>query len=550
MIKKIVAGVTSFFIIANSLAAQDTQGFFINGHRAKKAVIPRAKKGRNIMGDATVQVEINDADTIASVSPYLFGNNTNPYMTQIVTEPELMRQLQLLSPNVLRFPGGNISNEYYWDKEPGNKPADVPDTILFGDNRRLRKSKAWTGKDSRPQSLSLENYYKLLQQTNSAGSICVNAGYARYGMGTNPIATAAHYAADWVRYDNSRTRFWEVGNEDYGTWQAGYKIDTVKNKDGQPGLTNGELYGRIFLAFSDSMHAAARETGATIYIGATLIEAAKNIHESDINRGWNEGFFRSAKNAADFFVVHSYFTPYQQNSTPDAILNTANTVTGRIMEYLKAMTAQYGTEMKPVALTEWNIFAERSKQQTSYVNGMHAAIVLGEMATHRYSMACRWDLANGYANGNDHGMFSKGDEPGIPKWSARPAFYYMYYFQHFFGDQVIISSSNDKNVLVYASTFSDGKKGVVLINKDSTAKIVSLHFNHSKQKGQCYSYTLTGGNDNGLFSQQVLVNGVAPMLPAGGPPDFENIAAVSSSYKEKITLLLPAMAVQYILITD
>lgn len=529
--------------------AQSTQGFFLNDNQPKKVFIPKSKKIKNTTAEAIVKVEVNVMDTIATVSKYLFGNNTNPYMTQIVTESKLLEQIQTLSPNILRFPGGNISNTYFWDAFPNHKPADVPDTILYGDKRKPKPERIWVGRNDNPNSLSLENYYKLLQQTNSTGTICVNAGYARYGTSNNPIATAAHYAANWVRYDKGRTKFWEVGNEDYGTWQAGYKIDVSKNKDGQPEITSDELYGKIFKVFSDSMHAAAKERGAEIHVGATIIELPKtNKWDTDVDRNWNSGFFKSAKNTADFFIIHSYYTQYNQNSTPEVILATATTVTNKMMQYMKDITERNNVLLKPIALTEWNIFAEGSKQQTSYINGMHAAIVLGELAKNKYGMACRWDLANGYANGNDHGMFNKGDEPNMPKWSARPVYYYMYYFQKFFGDKIITGSSSDESVLVYASSFSDGKKGLVLINKDTSDKTISIHFNHQKNKGNFYGYTLTGGNDNGLFSQKVLINGVESSLPAGGPDDFESIKAWSSSFENDMKITLPARAVQYILI--
>ncbi|MEI9958909.1 MAG: hypothetical protein WDM90_21935 [Ferruginibacter sp.] len=38
----------------------------------------------------------------------------------------------------------------------------------------------------------------MLSQTNSTGIITVNYGYARYGTSANPVAAAAHLAADWV----------------------------------------------------------------------------------------------------------------------------------------------------------------------------------------------------------------------------------------------------------------------------------------------------------------------------------------------------------------
>ena len=308
----------------------------MNDQQPKKVIIPRVNKIKKTNAEATVKVDVDVLDTIARVSNLLYGNNTNPYMTQIVTEPKLLSQLQTLSPNILRFPGGNISNTYFWDAMPNHKPADVPDTILYGDKRKIRGERFWGGLNNNPNSLSLENYYLLLQKTNSTGTICVNAGYARYGTSSNPIATAAHYAANWVRYDKGRTKFWEVGNEDYGNWQAGYKIDVTHNKDGQPEITNGELYGSIFKAFSDSMHAAAKENEQEIYIGATIIELPKNAtYDKEVDKSWNRGFFKSANNSADFFIVHSYYTHYNKNSAPGEILATATTVTDKMMQYLK-----------------------------------------------------------------------------------------------------------------------------------------------------------------------------------------------------------------------
>ena len=263
---------------------------------------------------------------------------------------------------------------------------------------------------------------------------------------------------------------------------------------------------------------------------------------------WDSSFFKVAGNTADFFVIHNYYTPYKKNISADSILATATTATRKTMAYMKDLAAENQVEIKPIALTEWNIFSEGSKQQTSFINGIHAAIVLGELAKNKYGMACRWNLANGYNGGNDHGMFNKGDEPAMPQWSARPVFYYMYYFQKFFGNKMIEASSSDANTLIYASTFSDGKKGVVLINKDTTSKTISLTIKNGKTKGRYYGYTLTGGKDNGEFSQKVIINGIEPTLPAGGPDNYESIKAWSSPFKNEIKLEMPARSVDYLLI--
>src|ERR1044071_6728576 len=98
-------------------------------------------------------------------------------------------------------------------------------------------------------------------------------------------------------------------------------------------------------------------------------------------------------------------------------------------------------------------------QQVSHVNGMHAGIVLGEIIKNKYAQASRWDLANGWDNGNDHGMFNQGDEPGgIAKWNPRAPFYHMYYFQKYCGDKMVQSAvTGSSDVLGYATSFTSGQ---------------------------------------------------------------------------------------------
>jgi len=544
-----ITGVLLFLILPVFSFAQIEQGFFLNDFKPKKVNIPLYKKIKTSSAQPEVRVVINLKDTMGMVSKYLFGNNTNQWMGQTVTEPLLVDQLKTLSPNILRYPGGNISNVFFWDATPDQFPKDLPDILLYGDKEKHGNQYYFAGKQSSPQAFSLDNYYEILKETGSVGSICVNAGYARYGTGEHPIETAAHYAADWVRYDRGRTRYWEIGNEDYGVWQAGYKIDTCKNKDGQPEINNGELYGHLFKVFRDSMKVAAKEAGFVIYIGATIIELPKNkISDNEVDKNWNSGFFKSARNTADFFILHSYYTPYQKDSNPEEILQSATAVTSRMAKYMNDMVQENNVIAKPIALTEWNIFAEGSKQQTSNIAGVHAAIVLGELIKNKFGMACRWNLANGYENGNDHGLFNKGDEPGMPKWSPRPVYYYMYYFQKYFGDRMIGSTSSDSNIIVYTSNFSDGKKGLIIINKSREVKTISIQFDDRKIKGRFYGYTLKGGNDNGLFSRKVVINDKETDLPAGGPADFQRIKAWSSRFKNEIKIDLTAMTVQFILI--
>ncbi|WP_276481993.1 T9SS type A sorting domain-containing protein [Paraflavitalea pollutisoli] len=532
---------------ASRLLAQDP-GFFLNDWQPVNIVAPAFNTVAKPAGTATVTVTIDAGTIVNKVSKYLFGNNANPYMTQMVTEPVLIDHIKQLAPNLIRMPGGNISSVYFWDRQPGTPPADVPDSLYDSDGKKVIAG-YWYGKNTAGWTLSLDNYYAMLQQTNSTGIITVNYSYARYGTSADPVKQAAHYAADWVRYDNGRTKFWEIGNEDAGPWQAGFRIDVTKNKDGQPEVINGGLYGEHIKVFIDSMKKAASEKGHTIHIGGQLIQydAANSWNVPD--RAWNSEYFKKAGNAADFFIIHSYYTPFNENSTASAILATAATETGNMMNWMRTTTQLAGVALKPIALTEWNIFAVGSKQAVSHINGLHATLTLGELINNKYGQASRWDLSNGWDNGNDHGTFSAGDEPGVGKWTPRPSFYHMYYFRKYFGDQLVASSVTGNNEVVsYASTFASGQAGVVLVNKGTGTQHVKLNFQNFVPGGRYYWYTLTGDNDNGEFSRKVLVNGNGPTGVAGGPANYVDLKADAANCDNDVRISLPPRSASFILV--
>jgi len=528
------------------VSAGNEQVFFQGDIQSKQAIIPDFVEILPIEAEPTVHAVVHFSDTIAHVSKYIDGHNTNVYMTQIITQPRLIRRICELSSHVLRYPGGNLSNMFFWDARPEALPEDIPNEPSWAVENQLRE-RYRGGRNDDEEALAVDNFYRVLKQTRNTGAITVNYAYARYGTGPDPVAQAAHYAADWVRYDNGRTRFWEIGNENYGAWQAGYLIDTLINQDGQPAVISGELYGKHFKIFADSMRAAAEETGADIDIGAVLLETEQDWFPP-VQKTWNSGFFSQAGDEADFFIVHSYFTPWQESSSIATILNSPETECVHMMNYMEQMSQKHGVAMKPVALTEWNIFAIGSKQQVSYINGMHSVLVLGELIRNRFAMACRWNLANGWAGGNDHGMFSQNGEPGVPRFHPRPVFYYMTLFQRFFGDHMMASkTTGDTNVVVYVSGFDSGEAGIVLVNKGSENQVIQIQFKDFQAGPRCYWVTLTGGKGNGDFSRRVRINGAGPELPAGGP-DLESIRAFSVNINETIVLDLPGYGTIFALV--
>ena len=122
------------------------------------------------------------------------------------------------------------------------------------------------------------------------------------------------------------------------------------------------------------------------------------------------------------------------------------------------------------------MFAIVSNQPVSHENGRHAVLVTGEAIKTGYGAVLRWDLANGWDNGNDHGMFSYGSEPGVVKYYPRPAFFHLYYLQKFMGDVLLNSTlKGDPDIVVIPTAFHSGQVGATIVNMGSKQQIGRLN---------------------------------------------------------------------------
>lgn len=155
-------------------------------------------------------------------------------------DPDVVRLLRETRLPLLRFPGGNFVSGYHW--EDGIGPME---------RRPTRRNPAWG--DFEPNHVGMDEYMTLCRLIGCEPLICVNAG-----NGT------AQEAANWVEYANGpassrygalrarngrpepyRVRFWEIGNELYGSWQIGH--------------CTAEEYAERYAAFYEAMRAVDPE---------------------------------------------------------------------------------------------------------------------------------------------------------------------------------------------------------------------------------------------------------------------------------------------------
>ena len=541
-----------------------TIGFFLDNWQAKVYTAPAFTEAPAIAtGNAQNTITVDASDIITKIPTQIFGHNANNWMGNF-DQASFVTDMANLKPNVIRLPAGSGSDGFFFNApvahaDPQDAKHETPPAQYIKDwgiplqymDNAGKIFPAWYsfGKTTENWRASIDNYYTLMQNSNAKGVITVNYGFARYGTSKNPVAMAAHLAADWVRYDRGRTQYWEIGNENYGDWEAGYRIDVTKNQDGQPEFLTGGLYAKHFKVFADSMRKAANELGVKIKIGAVTQESPTQSWQTNTTQTWNKTMIPELNNQADYFVVHNYITPYNENSKVSTIVSTATSVPASMMNFVKNEITSNGGEIKPIAFSEWNMWAKDSKQQVSNISGLFAILVQGEAIKNQYGLAARWDLLNGWDTGNDHGLFSDGGSGDDPRWNPRPSFYYMYYFQKNIGDRLVSSSVEGSSFIKsYASTYSSGQVNVTVLNTSSVPQTVEIKNKNFRFGNRFYWYALEGSNDNGEFSRKVLVNGFGPKGLAGGPSEYTTLKAQSALTTNGVKVLVPALGAVSLLI--
>jgi hypothetical protein len=115
------------------------------------------------------------------------------------------------------------------------------------------------------------------------------------------------------------------------------------------------------------MRAAAAKLGTEIYIGGQLIAYDASTSWNPPDRTWNQGFFSATDNAADFFIIHSYYTTYNENSSADVILATAQTETNSSNSRLNPGVIN-AIILNALALSNWGL--KSSYRKNSKFHGL------------------------------------------------------------------------------------------------------------------------------------------------------------------------------------
>jgi alpha-N-arabinofuranosidase len=233
----------------------------------------------------TFQLESRKADPLARFV-LMFEGRGHLWLDQVSLLPgdavdsvrhDVFERVAALRPGFIRWPGGNVAQDYHWRWGTGPR-----------DRRVTWTNRAWNN-EREPSDFGLAEYLRFCRNLGAEPTICVNAE----GAGASD-----EEAANWVEYCNGpvtskfgamraadghpepyNVRWWEIGNEVFGDWVRGH--------------SDAATYARTANRYA----AAMRNADPTI----------KLIAVGDNSLDWDRTVLRDAGKSFDVLAIHHYY---------------------------------------------------------------------------------------------------------------------------------------------------------------------------------------------------------------------------------------------------
>jgi len=405
-------------------------------------------------------ITIDATKPIRTVDDRMFGVNTAIWDSTF-NDGQTQATLQGMDARFMRYPGGSASDDYNW-----------------ATNQNTEGTTTW--------STDFDHFASVAKAVNSQVIITAN-----YGTGTPAMAAA------WVQYSNVTKgygfKYWEIGNECYGTWED----------DAQAVQHDPYTYAMRAVQYIQAMKAV----DPTIKIGMVAVPgedsyANNNQHPATnpvtkvVHNGWTPVMLATLKSQGvypDFLIYHNYeFNEGQEDDSvllQDEVISTNNTNTGAWFvagPSLRTMLTDYlgssGAGIELVCTENNSVSTSPGKQSVSVVNGLYYADSVANLMKTEFNGMIWWDLHNGPGNtgtnegsnlygwrlygdyGVENGPVGTLDPIAHDKY---PTYYAFKLMQHFArgGDTVLTASSNNLLLSGYATHRTDDSMSILVINK-------------------------------------------------------------------------------------
>ena len=284
---------------------------------------------------------------------------------------DVFEKVRALRPAFIRWPGGNVAQDYHWGWGIGPR-----------DERPIWTNFSWAN-ELEPSDFGTDEYVRLCRNVGAEEpSIVVNveergatieeaAAWVEYANGP-PTSTWGARRAELGNPAPFGVRFWELGNEIWGNWVRGH--------------TDAETYARNYLRYQTAMKA--------------VDPSIKLIAVGDNDMDWNRTVLKLAGPQIDYLSIHQY---YGLRDMRDDTLNlmARPLLYERFYQEVAAVLRELvpGREIK-LAIDEWNTSLPVPRQH-SIESALYAARLMNvfERSGDLVQMTAVSDLVNGWSGG-------------------------------------------------------------------------------------------------------------------------------------------------------
>jgi hypothetical protein len=404
---------------------------------------------------AITHLSVNATNAIRTADARWFGINAGIWDNDFDTS-ETISELDEAGFQTLRFPGGGESDNYNW-----------------ASNTKGTNTWQW--------ATSFENFAQVA--TTIGANVIITANY---GTGT-PAEAAA-----WVRDANATNlygfKYWEIGNEIYGTWETD---SNVYPHDPYTYATRAQSYIQQMKAADPTIKIGVVViTGEDTYSNGYTNHPATNSATGQVHYGWTPVLLSTLKQLGvtpDFAIYHWYPEYTGTESDPFLLHGTSNwqsdaaDLRGQITDYF----GPAGTNIELLVTENNSDDGNQGKQSVSLVNGLYHADSLAQLMKTELNSYIWWDLRDAVAtNGNMdptlYGWRMYGDigtinGVGNVLSNRYPQFFTAKLMPHFIGaGDTVLNASSDYGLLsAYAARRTNGSLTFLAINKDSVSSFTA-----------------------------------------------------------------------------
>ncbi|MEU8082407.1 cellulose binding domain-containing protein [Micromonospora sp. NPDC049101] len=384
-----------------------------------------------------VTVTVNARAGLATVPDTALGVNHAIWDANLGTTAtsDLLREAGV---RMMRYPGGSYADIYHWKDHtaPGGYVAPGTD---------------------------FDTFMAAARRAGAQPMIIAN-----YGTGTPAEA------ADWVRYANVTkgygTRYWAVGNENYGNGHYGSAWEADNHPD-----KSATQYARLVVEYADAMKAV----DPSVKVGAVLTMPGNwpdGITAGSDPGPWNQTVLSIAGPRIDFVDVHWY----PGGTAAESLTRTSHVPDATYL--LRQQISRYAgpnADRIGISFTELNVGTGQNTQPGAlFLADAYSALLEAGVFTVQW-----WNVHNGIGtvtqvagqtDYGDFGMLSSGTctEDGSvcePPLNTPFAPYHGLTMMSLFaqaGDQFIRAGTDEPLVSAHAVRRSNGDLAVLLLNKD------------------------------------------------------------------------------------